>query len=255
MAAADVLPAMAIAGLHRPPTSQDLTISRAVHNSLPHPEEQPEVSDGTLKALGELFVRHGVQDTFGIHLLHSHFAAPEGTVLFGIQFQVSDASQACWTKPVPAEELATESIHGHVFCLRSDGTFVPYEFHDGEAGSEAAKTGPAFFQELADFLHRNGLANLVALQLSDDSRDKTNMELLVGPQGTVMMDEKDLLGFNPPRITTGWSFKVGADGIISCKGNNVYAEKKHTHQVFQDSKPLPTVEALKEALRGEGIIA
>ncbi|KND86140.1 hypothetical protein TOPH_09238 [Tolypocladium ophioglossoides CBS 100239] len=251
MATADVS-TMAIAGLHRPPTSHDFAMSLAV---LPHPEEQPEISDGTLNALGELFVRHSAHNIFGIHLLHSHFAAPEGTVLFGVQFQVSGASQACWTKPVPAAELATESIHGHVFRLQSDGTFVPYEFHEGEASSEAAHTGPAFFRELAEFLHCSNLAGLIALQLLDGPRDKTNMELLAGPQSTVMMDEKDLIGFSPPRITTGWSFTVGDDGIICCKGNDVYSAKKNTQQVFQDSKPLPTVEALKEALRAEGVIA
>lgn len=104
MAVAGILPA--IAGLQRLPTSQDLELSRAVYvfhllvyktraltclffryNSLPHPEEQPEISDASLKALGELFVRHGVQDAFGIHLLHSHFIAPEGTVLLGTEAQ------------------------------------------------------------------------------------------------------------------------------------------------------------------------
>lgn len=209
-----------------------ITFSFLSYNSLPYPKEQPEVSDDTLKALGELFVHHGVQHIFGIHLLHGHLAALEGTVLFGIQFQVSGASQACWTKPVPAAELATELIHGHVFRLQSDRTFIPYEFHEGEAGSKAANTGPAFFQKLADFLHYNGLADVIALQLLDGPRDKTNMELLAGPQGTVMMDEKDLIGFSPPRITTGWSFKVEDDGIISCKGKDVYAEKKNSHQVF-----------------------
>jgi hypothetical protein len=225
------------------------------YNILPHPEEQAEVTDSTLKALGELFVRHRVQDIFGIHLLHSHFAVPEGTALLGIRFQVSEASQACWTKPVSVEELATKSIHGHVFRLQSDRTFVPYEFQEGEAASEAAGTEPAFFHELADFLHRNNLANLVALQLSDDTRDNTNMELLIGSQSTLMMDEKDLVGFSPPRIITGWSFKVADDGTISCKGNDVYAAKKNTHQVFQDSKPLTTIKALKQALLEEGIIA
>jgi hypothetical protein len=114
---------------------------------------------------------------------------------------------------------------------------------------------PAFFQELAAFLHRNSLADLVALQLLTGSESRTKMELLVGPQATLMVHEKDLIGFDPPRITTGWTFRVGNDGIISCKGGDVYAAKKNTHQVFQDSKPLPTVEALLEALRGEGIIA
>jgi hypothetical protein len=81
------------------------------------------------------------------------------------------------------------------------------------------------------------------------------MELLIGPQTTLMVDEKDLVGFERPHITTGWSFHVGDDGVISCKGNDVYAEKKDTHQVFTNSKPLPTVEVLKEALRKEWLIA
>lgn len=81
------------------------------------------------------------------------------------------------------------------------------------------------------------------------------MELLLGRHDTLMVDERDLIGFDPPRITTGWSFHVGDDGIISCKGNDVYAEKKNTHQVFKDSKPLPTVEALMQALRGAGVMA
>lgn len=141
------------------------------YNSLPHLEEQPEISNAALKALCELFVHNGVQDVFG--------------------------------------------------------------------------TRPDFFQEFASFLHHNNLADLVALQLLDSPQNSTRMELLIGPQATLMVDEKDLIGFEPPRITTGWSlsFQVGDDGIISCKGNDVYAEKKNTHQVFTDSKPLPTVES------------
>lgn len=113
----------------------------------------------------------------------------------------------------------------------------------------------AFFQELAEFLHINNLTGLVALQLLDSLRDRTKTELLVGPQGILMMDTKDILGFEPVQIITGWSFKVGEDGIISCKGNDVYAPKKNTHGVFQDWKPLTTLEELKAALFQEGIIA
>lgn len=225
------------------------------HNSLPHPEDQPEISDASLKALGELFVHHGVQDTFGIHLLHSHFTAPEGTVLLGVEAQLSGNSSACWTKPVPVAELANKAVHGHVFRLQSDGIFVAYELQEGTVHAAAADTGPEFFLEFASFLRKNSLTNLVALQLLDGSQHKTRMELLVGEQQTLMVDEKDLVGFDPPRITTGWSFHVGDDGIISCKGNDVYASKKDTHQVFQDSKPLPNVKALVQALREAKVIA
>ncbi len=50
-------------------------------------------------------------------------------------------------------------------------------------------------------------------------------------------------------ITTGWSTKVGDDGLNSCKSRTVYSPKKNTHGVFVDGKPLPAIEALKKALR------
>ncbi|RYC58589.1 hypothetical protein CHU98_g7620 [Xylaria longipes] len=224
-------------------------------NSLPQPEDQPEISDTVLTNLGELFIRYNAHSVFSIHLLHAHFQIPKGNVLYKVQVQVSGNSESCWTKPVPAKELATKPIHGHVFHLQPNTAFVPYEFQEGETPSKATKIPKAFFQELAEFLHQNNLAGLVALQLLDGPSDRTSTELLVGPQSTLIMDTKDVLGLEPAQMTTGWLFRVGKDGVISCKGNNVYSPKKNTHGVFQDSKPFPTVEALKEALLQEGVIA
>ncbi|KPM41997.1 hypothetical protein AK830_g4581 [Neonectria ditissima] len=255
MATAQILVAVDIPGIHHSPTAEDFADSRNVSNDLPQPEDQPEISDTTLKNLGELFVRHDVHEIFGIHLLHAHFHVPEGNVLYGIQAQVSGNSESCWTKPVPVDELAAKPMHGHVFHLQPNGAFVPYEFQEGEVPYNAVQAPKAFFRELAEFLHFNNLAGLVALQLLDGPRDRTNTELLVGPQSTLMMDTKDVFGLDPVQITTGWFFQVGEDGIISCKSSDVYAPKKNTHGVFQDSKPLPTLEALKEALFHEGIIA
>ncbi|KAJ5246657.1 hypothetical protein N7468_001640 [Penicillium chermesinum] len=207
-----------------------------------------------LKAVGEIFVRHRAQDIFGIHLLHSHFTAPKGTVLLGIEFPITDTTQACWTKPVPAEELAGKPVHGHVFRMQPDGTFAAYEFHQGEAAFKRESIELDFFKEFADFLRQNNLADLLALELLDGPQDHIYKELQVGPQATVLLNEKDVIGLGLSTITTGWSFKVGDNGIISCKGGTVYSPKKNTHGVFVDSKPL-TVESLKKALRGEGIIA
>ncbi|OJD11415.1 hypothetical protein AJ78_07810 [Emergomyces pasteurianus Ep9510] len=73
----------------------------------------------------------------------------------------------------PYRELPNKGAHGYVFRLPSDdGIFVPYELHE--------------------------------------DKNSTRTELLVGPQeGTLIMSEKDLIGFDPPRIATGWSFKLG----------------------------------------------
>ena len=127
--------------------------------------------------------------------------------------------------------------------------------YDLSAPPNAAKVPRTFFQELAEFLQLNNLTGLVALQVLDGPKDQTNTELLVGSQSTLMMNTKEVLGFGPAQITTGWSFQVGEGGIISCKGNDIYAPKKNTHGVFQDSKLLPTLEELKAVLLQEGIIA
>lgn len=181
MATVQTLTTVDIPGLHHLPDAEEFADSRNVYNSLPQPEEQPGISDTTFKDLGELFVRRDAYDSFGIHLLHAHFPVPEGNVLYGIQVQVSGNSESCWTKPVSAKELAAMPIHGHVFHLQPNGAFVPYEFQEGEAPSKAAKVSKVFFQELADYLHLNNLADLVALQLLDGPRDRTNTEILAGP--------------------------------------------------------------------------
>lgn len=147
-------------------------------------------------------------------------------------------------------------LYGHVFRLQLDGSFCPYEFHVGRPGFEENMPDPAFFKELADFLRSNRLSDLLALQFLDHHTGKTNIEFEAGPEGTVMLCEEDLLTVSQSRTITGWYFEVGDDGIISCKGGDVYApQKNNTHKVFQDSKPLPTLESLKKALQEEGIIA
>jgi hypothetical protein len=87
--------------------------------------------------------------------------------------------------------------------LQADRSFVPYELQEGEVNNKAASTRPDFFLEFANFLQRNNLADLVALQVLDGAQEDTKIELLVSPQSTLIVDEKDLIGFDPPRLTTG----------------------------------------------------
>lgn len=137
-------------------------------------------------------------------------------------------------------ELASMPLHGHVFRLQPDGSFFPYEFHVGEPGFQENTVRPVFFKELAGFLQSNHLSDLLALQFLDHPGDKTSFEFEAGTQATVMINEDDLLTVSQSRTTTGWYFKVGDDGVISCKGGDVYApQKNNTHKVFRDSKPLP----------------
>lgn len=63
-----------------------------------------------------------------------------------------------------------------------------------------------------------------------------------------------VLGVGQSRVTTGWSFKVGNDGIILASGRIVYSANKNTHMVFIDSKPLTTIKALKRIPHDKGFI-
>lgn len=103
---------------------------------------------------------------------------------------MTDMTEACWTKTVSVAELAAKPIHGHVFRLQPDGSFVVYEFHEGEARLNDENIRSAPFQDFADFLHRNGPAGLLALEVLDSPQDHAKMELQVGPQGTVLFYKK-----------------------------------------------------------------
>ena len=88
-------------------------------------------------------------------------------------------------------------------------------------------------------MHSNNLADLVALQLLGGQSEGTSTELLIGPQSTLTLDTNDILGFEPAKITTGWLFQVGDDGVISCKGNDVYSKKKNTHRLYRLKASYP----------------
>lgn len=194
-------------------------------------------------------------EVFGLHLIHSHFHAPADTVLMGEAVSISSTAQACWTKPITST-LEGVTFHGHVFSVRADGQFIAYEYHKGELNKQAHDVSILFSQELASFLLSENLNHLLALEVLDASTTCRQKELQVGPLSTVLFDEQDILALAPATVTTGWSFTIGHDGVISCKGGTTYAQQmtKETHRVFVDGKPLLTDDDLVAVLREEGLI-
>lgn len=106
MATVQTLAVVDIPGLYHLPNAKDFVDSRNVYawliprppcdlyastnsicssKGLPQPEDQPDVSETTLKNLGEPFVLHDAYDSFGIYLLYAYFQVPEGNVLYGVQ--------------------------------------------------------------------------------------------------------------------------------------------------------------------------
>lgn len=52
-------------------------------NCLVDDHEQPNVSQQHLNLLAELFIRHNVQGTFGVHLVHGDLKIPPKTIMLG----------------------------------------------------------------------------------------------------------------------------------------------------------------------------
>ena len=80
------------------------------------------------------------------------------------------------------------------------------------------------------------------------------LEPVLGEQGTAMLRAQDVNQGGIYR-NTGWSFRQDEDGIISVNDSGSRAKTtRGIHQVFIGSKPLPTIEAVKNVLHKEEII-
>ncbi|KAL8898816.1 MAG: hypothetical protein Q9207_006515 [Kuettlingeria erythrocarpa] len=214
----------------------------------------PEVTPDQLQSLAELFARYNAQDAFGVHLVHGHFQIDEDTIMLGVDLGTD--SLGYWTQPTKSADIDKDNVHGHIYVLSSKNHFVAYEYRGGPATDSCKHVHPSFFQQLAQYLHSNNLAGVLGLQVLDNQAASPGemLEFILGEQGTAMLRAQDVNHGGIYR-NTGWSFRQDEEGIISVSGGESHAlTVKGTHQVFTSGKPLPTIEAVQNVLRKEGII-
>ncbi|KAL8725171.1 MAG: hypothetical protein Q9166_007525, partial [cf. Caloplaca sp. 2 TL-2023] len=224
------------------------------YNTLKDDSEQPEVTADQLMSLAELFTSHGAQELFGVHLIHGHFQIEEDTIMLGVD--LGKDSPGYWTKPTNSADIDKDNIHGHIYVLSSKNDFVAYEYREGPSMDVRKGVNPSFFPQLAMYLVRNNLAGVLGLQVLDRLAvgSETMLEFVLGESGTAMLREQDVNHGGIYRIT-GWTFQQDGEGIISVNGGESHAKTvRGTHQVFTGSKPLPTLEAVKDVLHKEGIV-
>ncbi|KAK7906461.1 hypothetical protein PG985_016198 [Apiospora marii] len=202
-----------IPGLHQNPTMADMILSRQIYNGLPSDEDQPDIEE-YMHDLAQLFVKYQADKVFGIHLAHGHFAIEDQTVLIGNK----PPEGGRWTVPTAIDSDPT-NIHGHVFILTDTG-FHPYEYQAG-CPPDLASVDLKFLPALANFIDRNGLRNVVALEVLDNSQ-KDMMEV-VFINATMMINSSRLPGFTTFR-QTGWAF-TAEDGNARVRqdGNQTHA--------------------------------
>lgn len=236
-----------IPGLHVPPTIEDLKQSSLAYNLLPDDGDQPDVQEVHLHELASLFKRFNVQDIFGMHLIHGHFKLDGGNVMLGTALK---SVRGCWTKPTRITDINPTEIHGHIFRLTGSGEMQAYEYREGLT-TNLDGADPAFFQELAEYLQANNLANLLGLQVLGKEVPEMMCEFVLQDNGTVMLDARDVKNWTPFRVT---GFTLSGPGMTVLKGGESHAKTtKGTHQVFIGGK-IGKEDPLMDALRAEHIV-
>lgn len=227
-----------------------LTILWNRYNSLREDSEQPQVSNNHLAYLAQLFIRHNAQNTFGLHLIHSHFKIPYDTVMLGTTFELGFPGY--WTQPELYETVSTIPVHGHIFVVNSAECLLPYEYREGEAPTTARDIGLVFFEELSAYLTSNKLEQLLGLQILEERLDsQLHMEYVIAEQATIMIRGEHAAQSNIYRVT-GWTFVQEVDGSISVKGTETHAAYDGVHKIFTDGK-LNTVDAGLKFLLRKGV--
>jgi hypothetical protein len=162
------------------------------YNVLLDDSQQPEILESHIHNLATLFVRNRADGIFGIHLAHTHFAAPENTTILGVNY---DKPYCRWARTTAIQTVDLSNMHRHIFVLIDHG-FHPYEYQTGPV-PDLSGVDSAFLPELADYLNTNNLSTLVGLQAID--QNPANMLEFILPQATVMLNVLDLNGCVPTR--------------------------------------------------------
>ncbi|CAE7025523.1 unnamed protein product [Symbiodinium natans] len=131
--------------------------TRKLNSGLPRDVTKEKI----LSACKDVVDRHGLADTVGIDLKHTHFGMPAGQVLAEVQDPWRKESRM-WP------QAFTESLTPFAFAL-IDGNWQPYEF---VADCEEAKLGlvevqqkPDFLKELATLLQHFGVQDILGFHV------------------------------------------------------------------------------------------
>lgn len=223
------------------------------YNCLLDDEDQATTKEHHLNKLAQLFVDYNAQKIFGLHLIHGHFRIPPNTVMLGTIFE--GRLSCCWTKPSPFEAILSKPVHGHIYTFSPDHHLLPYEYRDGDVPKGVTDIDQAFFWELSEYLSSNKLAELLGLEVFDDtwSPQPQMSEIVLAGQGTVMVKGEDVENAEPYKVT-GWCFAQDENGIVSVKGQETHAAVNGEHKIFRDTKPLSNIDAVLDLLLQERII-
>lgn len=156
-------------------------------------------------SIGAIFVKHGLENVFGLTLLHRHFdmEPTEMLVAFGNVSVPWDTTSNC---------KATDQIHPSSWRFLAGG-IVPYEFTSNKATVQAdIKAHNAFSQELGIFLREKHLDQLLGL-CHIDIDSPTTMEFTSGRANVTVPEVMWGQDSESASVEASWQF--GTEGTYN----------------------------------------
>jgi hypothetical protein len=180
----------------------------------------------------------------GIHRLHKHDNIPGEQVKLETKLKTKPGK---WVKPTPIDSLDLSNTYPVVFKFVFEPVtgklhLDPYEFGEGPSPvSPCDVDGNNCIKEAADYVIRNNLLDVIALEVLDPVEDAKPMECTaefeLGKYGTIVLPKSMMNGGN--MIPTGWpntSQPFDPDGEPDPGTHWAEAKvgDKVTHKVFVD---------------------
>ncbi|KAK3635614.1 hypothetical protein LTR56_014654 [Elasticomyces elasticus] len=189
-------------------------LSSSTYNTLPLINDNTvTLSPDELALLGNIIKKHGMEDRFGVHYLHRHFAIPTGHIL------ASSATASGVEIHVPVASSEHEHYRGTHYIINSDGTFQPYEFDDTMEADKTSGTAAVneFLKNFADTVLAHGLHNQVALRIDHDQMLRRE----VTGEGWTVHFPCNMAGakcLDQASIPVGWKWEAGGAGAAKTVG-------------------------------------
>lgn len=202
----------------------------------------------------EIIARYNLGAYFGVHAAHRHDHIPTETVRLETEMGTDGST---WTKSVAIQNLDGVEMHGMLYKLVHD-TFIPFEYATGPSPVAGVDIPTEFLTEVAAYLAKNDLGNVIAVEVADfvkRAEPVAELEIQWGESEpfTVVVATSLIARSRAELIPTGWNHGAGPEDPEHGTHYVKVIQPKNTHKVYVDSTEPVSDTLLRKKLAELGI--
>ena len=133
---------------------------------------EPHFGHENIRALGEIILRHGVQDRVGALYVHRHFEMPPDSVV--VKYALSDDIEIA--RMCQIDSLERKDLNGSSFRLLEGRRFQAFEY---AVNTPIPPLPQPFLEEFSQFLANNDLDDVLGLFIRAPSNELKSCEMNV----------------------------------------------------------------------------